>query len=122
MEIRECLKLDPEHKDCYPMYKSLKKVAKFVGVAQEAQNNQQWQECVEAAQKILKNEPKVQRVRFHGHDKLCHCKLNAGSEYDPAEVRTSCSEALKIIEEPRIFCDRADAYLNDELYDEVSKD
>merc|ERR1719361_1262152 len=29
MEIRECLKLDPEHKDCYPFYKTLKKVAKF---------------------------------------------------------------------------------------------
>ena len=25
-EIRECLKLDPEHKDCYPLYKKLKKV------------------------------------------------------------------------------------------------
>ena len=27
--------------------------------AQEAQNNQDWQECIDAAQKILKNEPKV---------------------------------------------------------------
>ena len=40
MEIRECLKLDPDHKDCHPLYKSLKKVAKHVGKAQEALNNQ----------------------------------------------------------------------------------
>ena len=57
--IRECLKLDPEHKDCYPFYKKVKKVAKFLMAAQEAQNNQDWQECIDAAQKILKNEPKV---------------------------------------------------------------
>ena len=119
MEIRECLRLDPEHKDCYPFYKSLKKVAKFVGGAQEAQNNQEWEECIQAAHKILKNEPKVQRVRFHGYDKLCHCQLNSGL-HDSSEVRKSCDEALKILEEPRIFCDRADAYLNDEMYDEVS--
>ena len=58
-QIRECLKLDPEHKDCYPFYKKVKKVAKFLVAAQEAQNNQDWQECIDAAQKILKNEPKV---------------------------------------------------------------
>ena len=58
-QIRECLKLDPEHKDCYPFYKKVKKVAKFLMAAQEAQNNQDWQECIDAAQKILKNEPKV---------------------------------------------------------------
>jgi len=121
MEIRECLKLDPEHKECYPMYKTLKKVAKSATAAQEAQNNNEWEECVSAAQKILKNEPKVQRMRFHGHEKLCHCKLNSGV-YDASEVRESCTEALKILEEPRIFCDRADAYLNDELYDEAVND
>ena len=37
----------------------MKKVAKFLVAAQEAQNNQDWQECIDAAQKILKNEPKV---------------------------------------------------------------
>ena len=119
IEIRECLKLDPEHKDCYPFYKTLKKVAKFILAAQEAQNSQDWDECVAAANKVLKNEPTVQRVRFHGHDKLCHCHLNSGN-VDLKEARKSCSDALNIIEEPRIFCDRADAYLNDEMYDEVS--
>merc|ERR1719495_3114161 len=38
------------------------------------------------------------------------------------QVIKSCTEALKILEEPRIFCDRADAYLNDELYDEAVTD
>jgi len=33
-EVRECLRLDPEHKHCYPLYKKLKKVAKFLTEAQ----------------------------------------------------------------------------------------
>jgi len=120
MEIRECLKLDPEHKDCYPFYKSLKKVAKAISAAQEAQNTQDWEECVAQAKKVLKNEPTIQRVRFHGYDKLCHCQLQGG--FDLKAARKSCSDALQILEEPRIFCDRADAYLNDEMYDEAVND
>ena len=58
-QVRECLKLDPEHKDCYPFYKKVKKVAKFITAAQEAQDSQDWQECITAANKVLKNEPKV---------------------------------------------------------------
>ena len=53
-EVRECLRLDPEHKECYPFYKRVKKVAKFVTAAQEAQNEQRWDECVEAANKVGK--------------------------------------------------------------------
>jgi DnaJ family protein C protein 3 len=32
--IRECLKLDPEHKDCFPFYKKIKKVEKFLTEAE----------------------------------------------------------------------------------------
>merc|ERR1712045_631408 len=119
-QIRECLKLDPEHKDCYPFYKTLKKVAKFQAAAQEAQNPQDWDECVASANKILKNEPTIQRVRFHGFDKLCHCQIQGG--FDLKDARKSCSDALNILEEPRIYCDRTDAYLNDEMYDEAVND
>jgi DnaJ family protein C protein 3 len=58
-EVRECLRLDPEHKECYPFYKKVKKVAKFLIASQEAQNTQDWAECISAAQKVLKNEPTV---------------------------------------------------------------
>ena len=61
-EIRECLKLDPEHKDCYPMYKKVKKVAKFLVGAKEAREGEDWESCVSNAQKALKNEPKVNRT------------------------------------------------------------
>lgn len=118
-EIRECLRLDPEHKDCYPFYKKLKKVAKFVAKSQEDQNNQNWEDCVDAANKVLKNEPEVAAIRFHGHDRLCHCQLQAGQT---AEARQACSKALEIEEEPRIYCDRAEAYLAEDMYDDAVND
>merc|ERR1719219_287966 len=119
-QIRECLKLDPEHKDCYPFYKKVKKVVKFLASAQEAQNSQDWQECIASSQKILKNEHKIEKIRFHGYDKQCHCQLQEGS--DATETRKSCDEALRITEEPRILCDRAEAYLAEEMYDEAVND
>jgi len=119
-EIRECLRFDPEHKDCYPFYKKVKKVAKFITAAQEAQNSQDWQECIDSANKILKNEPKIENIRFHGYDKLCHCYLKAGN--DLTEGIKLCDAAVRIKEEPRILCDRAEAYLAEEMYDEAVND
>jgi len=118
-EIRECLKLDPEHKDCYPLYKKLKKVAKFLTNAKEAREKEDWEECVASAQKVLKNEPSVTGIRFHAHDRLCHCNGKAGNTI---EARKACSEAIKIEDEPRLFCDRADAFLQEDMYDEALND
>lgn len=115
-EVRECLKLDPEHKDCYPFYKKLKKVAKFLTASKEASQSESWDECVDSANKVLKNEPTIEMVRFHAHDRLCQCHLKAG---DSSEARNSCSEALKIEDEPRIYCDRAETYLAEDMYDEA---
>merc|ERR1719499_117373 len=118
-EIRECLKLDPEHKDCYPMYKKLKKVVKFLVGAKEAREGEDWESCVASAQKVLKNEPSVTGVRFHAYDRLCHCEGESGN---PVESRKACSEAIKIEDEPRLYCDRADAYLQEDMFDEALRD
>merc|ERR1739842_23212 len=55
-EIRECLKLDPDHKECFKFYKKVKKVAKIVGNLQDYTNNKEWEECVTSSNKILKEE------------------------------------------------------------------
>ena len=49
--------------------------------------------------------------------RLCHCQKEAGRAM---ESRKACSEALKIDDEPRLYCDRAEAYLLEDMYDEVS--
>jgi len=119
LEIRECLKLDPDHKDCFPFYKKLKKVAKFITQAKEARDGQDWEGCVSAAHKVLKNEPSMENIRFHAHNRLCQCETKQGNTI---EGRKACSDAIKIEDEPRLYCDRADAYLAEDMFDEAVND
>ena len=59
----------------------------------------------------------IEAIKFHGYDKLCHCHLQEGVDLD--QSMKACDSALRIQEEPRILCDRAEAYLAEEMYDEV---
>jgi hypothetical protein len=51
-EVRECLRLDPEHEDCFPHYKIVKKVDKLISDAQEDINNKDYQACIDNANKV----------------------------------------------------------------------
>jgi DnaJ family protein C protein 3 len=51
-EIRECLKLDPEHKYCFPLYKKLKKLDKLITDAERSGQNQDYGECVDDIKKV----------------------------------------------------------------------
>lgn len=53
-EIRECLKLDPDHKECFQLYKKVKKVNKLNGDAQEDINNKEYEGCIASAKKVRK--------------------------------------------------------------------
>lgn len=41
-EVRECLKLDPDHKQCYSHYKLVKKLNKQIQSAEELMQEQRW--------------------------------------------------------------------------------
>ena len=51
--------------------------------------------------------------------RLCHCQKELGNA---VESRKSCSDAIKIDDEPRLYCDRAEAYLLEDMFDEVTFD
>jgi len=51
-EIRECLKLDPEHPDCFPLYKKVKKVDKLVNNMETGYEEKDFDKCIEAAKKV----------------------------------------------------------------------
>lgn len=52
-QIRECLKLDPEHKECFPHYKKVKKVAKVISDMNAAAEAKDYQTCISAAKKVF---------------------------------------------------------------------
>lgn len=114
-EIRECLKLDPEHKLCFPFYKKVKKVEKALSDAQEYLDNKEYDECIEAADRALKQEKEVPMIIFSGKQLSCACHLRGGM-YTAAI--TKCREALEMQKDPAVLCDRAEAYLESDMFDE----
>ncbi|CAH1108559.1 unnamed protein product [Psylliodes chrysocephalus] len=117
--IRECLRLDPEHKDCFPFYKRIKKIEKFLTDAETSLENKQYTECIESANKVLKNEKDTPTVLYEAKRLLCSCYAR---DEQSSEAITACSEALAHNEDPNVFCDRAEAYLSAELYDDAIRD
>lgn len=64
---------------------------------------------------VLKLETSVKMIIFLAKEKLCHCYLHS----DQLSLSLqSCREALEINKDPRVYCDRAEAYINSEMYDD----
>ena len=72
-EIRECLKLDPDHKDCFPFYKKVKKLVKQIKAVQDFINNKAWEDCITKAQAMLKTESEVFQFIHRAKGHICHC-------------------------------------------------
>lgn len=118
-EIRECLKLDPEHAECFAFYKKIKKVDKFLNDAQTYLDERDYAACISSAEKVLKNEPEVLMVIFNAKQLLCTCHVK-DEQYTVAISK--CREALEIYKDPSILCDRAEAYLETEMFDDAIHD
>ena len=117
-EIRECLKLDPEHKDCFPFYKKLKKIAKLIEEAERAQESGDSENCVDKANKVLKLETSVENVRFTAFQLLCKCYTST-IEVDLAIK--NCGAAVDLQKNVDTLCDRAEAYLAADQFDDGKK-
>lgn len=114
-EIRECLRLDPEHRDCFPFYKTLKKVERALTDAQSSLEQNQFAECAAAAEKVLKLEKEVPLILFGAKQLLCTCY--AKNEQYP-EALSKCNEALELQKDPTLLCRRADVYVETEMFDD----
>lgn len=62
----------------------------------------------------MREEPEEQEVHFLAFDKLCQCNTHVS----PTEAVTFCQKALNIKEEPRLYCEMADANIANEMFDE----
>ena len=72
-EIRECLKLDPEHKECFPLYKKIKKVDKLLLQCEDRSESRDYLGCVDSASAVLELEREVSLVVFEARKWLCSC-------------------------------------------------
>lgn len=118
-EIRECLKLDPEHKDCFPFYKKLRKVEKGLSSAETARDSKQYEDCIVSAESALKHEKEEPMVIFEAKRLLCNCYMR---DEQHAKALSHCKEALEIMRDAQVLCDRAEALLGSEMYDDAIHD
>ncbi|XP_045472218.1 dnaJ homolog subfamily C member 3 isoform X2 [Harmonia axyridis] len=117
--IRECLKLDPDHKECFPFYKKVKKIEKFITEAQSALENKEYPDCISNAEKVLKNEKEIPNIMFEGKKLLCTCYTESEQSDEAIQI---CKEALELVEDVDIYFSRAEAYLQTEMYDDALRD
>lgn len=71
--IRECLKLDPDHKPCFTHYKKVKKLANQIKSVSDFSQTESFDECVEKSKAALKTESDVPRIVQLIKAKQCHC-------------------------------------------------
>ncbi|KAF6028169.1 DNAJC3 [Bugula neritina] len=114
-EIRECLKLDPDHKMCFPFYKKVKKLVKQMEQARQMRNEGEWDDCVTKAKSMLKTESLVHSYVHTAKSHICHCQAQAGYK---AEAVKSCNEVLTLDSHSvDALCDLADLYILDQDYE-----
>lgn len=118
-EIRECLKYDPEHKDCFPFYKKLRKVEKSLSVAEKARDEKNNADCILSAESVLKQEKEEAMIIYEARRMLCTCYMR---DEQHTKALSHCSEALTIMRDAQILCDRAEAYIGAEMFDDAIHD
>lgn len=119
-QVRECLKLNPDHKIAFAHYKKVKKLVKQQTQLREMLEREEWEECIEKVGAILKTEPENAEIHHQADVSLCRCHMKAGAS---AKAIGVCSEVLEV--EPdnvNVLCDRADAYVDSDQLDDALRD
>lgn len=119
-EVRECLKLDQDHKQCFSLYKQVKKLNKQIESAEEFIREGRYEDAINKYYSVTKTEPEVPIYATRAKERICHCLSK--NQQAPEAIKV-CSEVLQL--EPtnvNALKDRAEAYLLEDLYEEAIKD
>uniref|UniRef100_A0A8C9Z0D2 DnaJ homolog subfamily C member 3 n=1 Tax=Sander lucioperca TaxID=283035 RepID=A0A8C9Z0D2_SANLU len=117
IEVRECLKLDPDHKHCYSHYQQAKKLKNHIQSAEELIREQRYTDAVRKYEAVMKIEPNVRHFSLLAKERMCHQGQQAG------RAVSVCGEVLQADpENVSVLKDRAEAYVQEEEYEEAIKD
>lgn len=94
----------------------MKKLANQLKSMNDYRNEAAYVECSEKGKSALKTEPDNPRMIHLIKSTMCHCLTQGGDAMDAISI---CSQALKLDpEDVNVLCDRAEAHLNNDDYDE----
>lgn len=119
-EIRECLKLDQDDKECFAHYKQVKKLSKQMDSAEELISEQQYQEAIEKYESAMRTEPNIPFYTNKAKERICYCLVKNKNAEKAVDL---CSEAHQ--REPQnihILRDRAEAYILLQDYEKAVED
>uniref|UniRef100_A0A669CTS6 DnaJ (Hsp40) homolog, subfamily C, member 3b n=1 Tax=Oreochromis niloticus TaxID=8128 RepID=A0A669CTS6_ORENI len=118
--IRECLKLDQDDKECFSHYKQVKKLSKQLDSAEELIQEGRHQEAIEKYESVMQTEPNVPYYTNLAKERICFCLVKIKSATEAIDV---CSEAHQ--RDPRnanVLRDRAEAYILNQDYEKAVED
>ncbi|CAF1158159.1 unnamed protein product [Adineta steineri] len=122
--IRECLKLDPDHKACHSHYIKVKKLAKQLETIRDATSQSRWNDCLEKANQVLKlsSDPASHTFVYRAHSSLCTC-MSRGKSPAKDTIKT-CTEVLDTyhVSDSEILVSRAEAHILNEDYEAALAD
>lgn len=120
-EIRECLKLDQDHKECHNHYKKVKKLVKLLNQAQDYVNEGSYSDAITKLTAALKVESSEEKILLKIWSRLCLC--NKQGEF-AKECLTSCTTVIEEYESQDIeaLVNRAECHILNEDYDAAIED
>lgn len=129
--VRECLKLDPDHKSCMDFYKPTKKLNNHIKNMLSSKQSKDNEDCINQgknALKVLKNNKEQLALIYSIQSVMCHCSSKAGDIIEGIKI---CDEALEnsqdggvegiALEKADVICDKADLMADKEDYTEALK-
>ncbi|KAM4747940.1 dnaJ homolog subfamily C member 3-like [Rhinophrynus dorsalis] len=119
-QVRECLKLDQDDKNCFSHYKQVKKLSRQLESAEELIREQRYEDAIEKYEAAMKTEPQVEVYSKRAKERICHC---LSKSQRTAEAITICTEAhQRDPQNPLILQDRAEAFILNEEYEKAVDD
>jgi len=119
-EVRQCLKLDQEHKLCKAHYKHVKKINKTFLKGKQYMGESDWTEAIKRFEKVLTMEPNVPNLTVEMKLKICECFMKNGEHENAVK---SAADVLAV--EPDnipAFITSSDARIQLALYEEAVGD
>eukprot|EP01135_Chromosphaera_perkinsii_P004630 Nk52_evm23s292 gene=Nk52_evmTU23s292 len=121
--IRECLKLDQDHKECKKIYLKVKKLDKQLRELKNFVNDEKWTECLQKVTAAMKTEKQEAAFVNLINAQKCHCEQRKG---DDSKAIKTCGDVIEATtdssQKVNALCDRAEAYLNMDNFDKAIGD
>ncbi|XP_040202853.1 dnaJ homolog subfamily C member 3-like isoform X2 [Rana temporaria] len=119
-QVRECLKLDQDDKDCFSHYKQVKKLSRQLESAEELIRDHRYESAIEKFEAAIKTEPNVEIYRKEAKERICHCLSK--SQHTEAAIKTCTESHQRDPHNPQVLKDRAEAYILNEEYEKAVED